>query len=514
MAEHQTAGAGRHNDASASVGESTDDVGEIKHVVDFARLLARSSLGTPEAQRDRITGSRELAEFRSLSRAGAPNNGRSASAIARFSAVDVERVEVDLRIANELELRGYTFEAELRYRRHEYDPRAVARLAPLVEAKGRRLEAWGLYVRAAQSNDTNALLRLAVICHQRGDRTWAQRLLQYARETLSVHTMNRVRVKVRDLATGHSRAPSYSLYQPAGLGPEVDDSFAVGSMLLIVSERSDLARLAYSSALARGHAISALSLMDIGSPTSPTPSPPHKDILLRHLSRSFDDETRIKSSSCTDELTHYLWHLKDRSSDSERLDVSSNVSNGTTGSSSHWSIRRWGQFAKLTTTLYGLRKLGCGERALEAIEGAAVEVGIRTQNALMRARPQDSYADTVRWIWDTSDRVLEDKRHAVSADYTLTVSSERNLPIGSGIVHRLHREFRRLSVGDLQALTLAMAGLDEETMRQVGGQRASREHVSLLRQRLVVAQQGEEHPSSHELLWAEVEEVLSSTSSW
>src|SRR6478752_1580664 len=101
--------------------------------------------GSTAAQEERLIGRRAIQRLEQVG-SGPP-------------AVPSDRA-FDLRVAAELEARGYTFEAEMRYRaalRVDQPTRQLTRLALLLEFKGVGGQALPLYISAAQAGEPDAL---------------------------------------------------------------------------------------------------------------------------------------------------------------------------------------------------------------------------------------------------------------------------------------------------------------------------------------------------------------------
>src|SRR6476620_7351129 len=81
---------------------------ELTKAVDFATLISMSSLGTPDVQNDRLTGRREIAARLD---GQAETLGMETPLPTSTPAADNFDVSFECRVADLLELRGYTFEA-------------------------------------------------------------------------------------------------------------------------------------------------------------------------------------------------------------------------------------------------------------------------------------------------------------------------------------------------------------------------------------------------------------------
>lgn len=210
----------------------------VSKTVRFAGLVSMSSLGTHEAREHRLIGRKEIDSY--------------LTAELKPESEEESSVDFNLEVADDLELRGYTFESELWYRRLcRTSSTAAARLALLLEAKGRRTEAIKLYMHAAQENDTNSLLRLSVMCSQRGQQDWAENLLWRAASNLPKETLDLVIEQASSVChLKHSAALGGAVVDAARRDGS-DAAFALGSFFFVIADRSDLARLAYGCALPR-----------------------------------------------------------------------------------------------------------------------------------------------------------------------------------------------------------------------------------------------------------------------
>ena len=226
----------------------------LDRAVEFAKLVANSSLGTAIAREQRLAGRKEIDEME-----------RAHPGSTMSKTTDQER-EFDLEVATELELRGYTFEAELRYRaalRCDRPAKPLTLLAQLLEAKGRYSQGLPLYVCAARAHEPNALFRLATISYQLGEPMWSRDFVQLGSAALEPEQMSQVTTALHDLKRRRRVADLGELLtSSAARARSIDATYALGSMLL-TSGRDDLARLAFSTAVSGGHTLAGISLMDL-----------------------------------------------------------------------------------------------------------------------------------------------------------------------------------------------------------------------------------------------------------
>jgi hypothetical protein len=223
-----------------------------------------SSLNAPDVQKDRLTGRKEIAARLAEQ---AEEFGSETSPDPSTAATSDVDPAFERQVADQLELRNHTFEAELRYRRLRGHPAVTMRLALLLDAKGFHQESWQWYLRAARSNNVNSLFRLAAICWSRGNQGWATRLAKYAISQLASDAYNNLTKSINALCHGRTATSNHDRPKLAKSILNSQDSadavYTFGSVLLTLAGRPDIARLAYCLALARGHSLAATSMLDL-----------------------------------------------------------------------------------------------------------------------------------------------------------------------------------------------------------------------------------------------------------
>lgn len=499
-----------------------DSDAELTKAVDFATLISMSSLSAPDVQDDRLTGRKEIAT-RLAEQAEA--FGLAAPHDSSTTAADNHDPVFECLVADRLELRGHTFEAELRYRRLQDHPAVANRLALMLDAKGFHRESWQWYVRAARSNDINSLFRLATICWSRGNHDWAMRLAKHAVAQLVSDAYNDLGASIDHLV--RQRAVfKFGHHMPARLALDLtrssDADYALGSVLLILAGRPDLARMAYCSALARGHSLAAVSLLDlIRRPMIKQLGSWRLSNLLRDglNHRNFQKYSFAEDSH--DDFDRSLLLLKNGVQD-ETFERLIEVISAPTDHPED-AMERVLLTTRLITSLRGYGQFGCTMKALRYIEVAADTVCGKVHHELATASVGDA-ATLINMIRDWSTLELSScrqskRQHSDSKDKT----EGRGEAADSGTIGRLGREYFNFPPEHREVLILQLAGLYPDEVanalgcRQVDTDRVFADAVT----RLQEAQQGEQVPTG-KLLGAEVDscftadvlELITSQSTW
>lgn len=480
---------------------STDPASEVAEGVEVARLLSMSSLGEQDAIENRLIGRKEI-------------NNQTLEASdhqpwrpgARLDRQDL----VDLLVAQELERRDFTFEAELRYRRLLHHPAAASDLGVLLEAKGFREEAWQLYAYAAKAREPRALLRLSSICAHRGEPEWARRLAVSASAELDEQTLADFRLRAKGLAATSS---SSNVVRRSASLPRIDKpgtTFAFGSFLHVFADRADLARLAYTTALAEGDTMSAMSLLDIAGP--PTRKGNRQ---LHRLLRIADDDAHpmgdIGPHNLAKPMIALRGGLQDASMDELTLYARSRRTEGETYRKE--ALARISQIASSVTMLRGYSMLDCSTPSHRYVNRLARDVAAELQSGASCARWPGG-ARLVRYLWDRTGKELELQQSRTQPSEEGT--AQRPTP-GSGAVFRMRREFRNLPERQLQVLVLKLAGIPTDDVSEVLEQSVARTTQMLDRSfsLLHAGQAGEQlhHPDSIDVLWTEVNDALENAAS-
>lgn len=490
------------NDPPRAGGQGAN-AGEIDAGVELARLLAVSSLGTPEAKEARLKGSKE-AERHLLENVGTA----CPSATAR-------EIEIDLAVADRLDIRGYAFEAELRYRHLAFNSGlAAVRLATMLEIKGHRDEAWRLYLRAAQLNEPAAMLRLAVICQQRGKKTWALRLLRRAYSLLDNSSQEQIADEV-DEACSTRQSPAFGRTLARSIdGHNIDVTFALGSFFYVAAMRPDLARLSYCSALGKGNSLAGVSLLDM-KPRSGGFSASYRTGYLHHLLadglnteayRAYDvapdpDEFALESYSI-------LLQNGQQLASCEALVEA--MSSGPRSKAGKDAMERVLLNARAITSIQGFRILGVSS-SHKAIQSAADAVCDFTVDEVRRKSPK-SGSELINLIWHRVTEELIRVRPETrlngpnSAGSTVRFGRGEFVP-GAGVAARLGIAFARLSDDQARVVTQRVGGFYHQEVADAmnltidATRRLTRSGVQDMRE----IQQGEQIPTPDQLLWDDVE---------
>lgn len=462
------------------------------------RYFAMSSLGTPQVQEARLVGRKELDEY------------HGSRGTRSYNATHIKK---SLHIGDCLERNGHTFEAELVYRSLAQESKpAASRLALSLEAKGYRWDAWKLHVTLASGGEVSSLMRLAVITCQRGLIEQAAHFMQSALQDLPSkavrHMAHVTRVVARgrsDLLSGRSDLLTGQLVTDAADKLSIDNAFNWGSILYVIAGRPDLARLAYLSALQRGHSLAAVSLLDM-TPRSDRRSASQE--LLLELTAN----VRVRSISCRNSAV--ILALKESAvklaNDMHDEPVRSLIDEvlspaDRSGRSFRHAVERLMVNTQMFAVLQGLQRSGYNSRltparlrviAERACKSAATDVAFDS--------PADPGA-VIRQLWSVCNDAVE----AVMADPVIadmpTVTPCK--AAGAGIVRRMAIALSMLPRDQAQILIMRLSGLyHSEAAESLGLEKdVTRALHRAANKALRSAQIGEQLPLK---LWQEVENAL------
>lgn len=507
--DRDSIGDGRPPDGTSHTRRTSETEETIAEGVEFAKMIAMSSLGTPEAQDARLRGRKEAESYlaHEVGSSGPLEDGPYDD-------------DIDLAVADELDARGYTFEAELRYRR--LAPRssiAASRLASLLWSKNFRDEALRWYLRAAQKNEPNSIMRLAVICSQRGEQTWALRLLRHAFTQLERSARRHVADQV-DYACTARREPSLG----GGLArasnrSNIDFVFALGSFFFVIAGRADLARLAYCSALGRGNSLAGVSLLDMTPRTGPVSALGSSGYLQSLLTEGLNvaqyakyDSPRRYDGVALESYSVLLTNGMQRATIGQICDALRGPSDDPDAAD---AVERVLINARLFTMLRGYRRFGT-EDTLEPIQKAADGVCNHIIEKVS-ARDVGDGREFINSIWSQTDIELGRIRSeigsgktapaATSAQASTTKKGRVSLVPGAGVAARYGSAFRGLTSDQTRVMAQRVSGLYHQEVADAMGLDMSvtralyRSGVRRTRE----IQQGEQIPTSNQLLWKDVE---------
>lgn len=466
---------------------------DVARAVEFLKLLGASSLGTPEAREERLAGREELEK---LEQAG------SAPPLT-----ENER-DFDLQVASELEWRGYPFEAELRYRvalQPGRPAKPLTLLALLLEAKGRPGHALPLYVCAAQAREPNALFRLATISHQLGKPEWSRDFVELGSASLEPEQVKTVATTLDRLRHDQAALDLGAVLSRSVLQASSNDAaYALGSVLLTAGH-TYLARLTFCTALAKGHTLAALSLLDQRS-VRRTSAMQHAHKLLGEawdtgfgpdanaLRRDRPGLARIGDMGST--LAGATDSTPDRLSDS----------NGGTVQSPG-SVQRILVFARVVTTLRGLMHVGYDPASLRLIDKANKQLCTTIRSDLDHGRLADEAAVITR-VWSAgADPLARAKQRRRQLPAPAVLAPAERVP-AAGVTQRYGHAFAALRRDQRQALILDLSGASRAEIGSAMNLETERDVNSLVHaavKRLQAEQQGEQFDPQ---LWAEVEQSL------
>lgn len=491
-----------------------DNDAELSKAVAFATLISMSSLSTPDVQDDRLTGRKEIAA----------RLAEQADAFGLEVPVDTSTPGTgdldpifECQVADELALRGHTFEAELRYRRLRRYPAVANRLALLLDAKGFHRESWQWYLRAARSNDIRALFRLATICWARGDQDWAMRLTKHAVAQLAPDAYNDLIINIDNLV--RRRTTAFKLNDYLSVKPALDSKtstdavYTLGSVLLTLASRPDLARMAYCSALARGHPLAAVSLLDLAQ--APTAKKAGSWRLTNMLQDGLNSDLRQYSpvADQSDDFDRALLPLKSQVQN-ETLEGLIQIIRAPTPHREE-AIERIIVMTQLITYLHGYGRFGCDTRGLRYIDATARLVCGKVDHSLLADEVGDA-ASLINMIRDWSAQELtryrlSEWRHSGSRRKKKQRAEDRRRDATkSSTIRRFGREYFSLQPKHREVLILHLAGLYSDEVAKVLYQRKvdTDQMFADAVTRLHEAQQGEQIPTG-KLLDAEVDSCFS-----
>jgi hypothetical protein len=502
----------------------------VEAAVELSRLMSLTSFGSSEGRDERMLGRVET-EKHLARQIGSPGPRRT-------SRRDLQE---EMEAADRLEARGYTFEAQLRYRRlASVVPLAATRLGMLLEIVGRREEAWRFYLRAAQYDEPNALLRLSVICHQRGELLWALRLMRHAYGQLSPQARRSISDQVYHACLRRPVGEFSGLGRPADeFGSRVvartnrarmDAVFGLGSFFFVAADRPDLARLAYCSALSRGDSLAAVSLMDMTPRRDQFSSTGRSGYLQQFLADGLDqsryriyDDRRTHHDGA--EIDRYPALFLSHAQAAPMSTLSAVLAGGHRDSREFIEAHeRVLIVARTATMILGYRRVGT-HKTLPAIRHAADKVcHALTRRITDHADGLDDGGSLIRTLWqcatDEVERIPANAQAISKSDSMNTESAvasrtagPRYVP-GSGVAHRIGVQFQRLTDAQTQVITQRVAGLYHDEVADAMGLDIS-ETRSLYRagiRCLREAHGGQQIPTSEQLLWHDVETSFTSVS--
>ncbi|MGH3550140.1 MAG: hypothetical protein ACRDQU_18910 [Pseudonocardiaceae bacterium] len=491
--------------------EAGDTDAELTKAVDFATLISMSSLNAPDVQKDRLTGRKEIAAR--LAEQAETFGPETSLATSTAAARDVDPT-FECHVADQLEIRGHTFEAELRYRRLRGHPAVTNRLALLLDAKGFHREAWQWYLRAARSNDINSLFRLAIICWSRGDRGWAMRLTKHAIAQLEPAAYDELTRSINTLVRHRTSGSNMSVTAVLNSQATTDAVYTLGSVLLILASRPDLARLAYCSALARGHSLAAISMLDL-TRASIAKKPDNwrlGNMLKEGLDGGFEKYSPIEYQR--DSLDRSLLLLKS-DVQNEKFEGLMQAIHAPTGRRED-AIERILFTAQLLTILHGYGRVGCYTRMLPCIDAAADTVCRKVHNRLVTGKVGDA-ASIINMIRRWSAQELSNyKRSEQQESDSLrrkkrTPGEHKKEVVASSTIRRIGKEYFDLPSAHREVLVLQLAGLySDEVANALDYREGDTDQIFAdAVARLQEAQQGEQIPTG-KLLGAEVDNCFSS----
>ena len=505
------------------------DPAEVQAAASFLKLISDSSLGTPEARDDRLEGRREISRLQEES----PD---FAQALAP-PAVRLNNHGFDLAVADELESCDRTFEAELRYRSvasglimelaadTDGDDKAKRRirraalaLAPLLDAKGFSEEALRVYARATQADDANATWRLAVISHQVGCDEWAVSLARLASTLMSNDDRIAMHRIVKRLYKNRKDFDLGRYLDTEELDKESssDTAYAIGSALLILSERADLASLAYCSALSRGHTLAAISLLDIPGIDVEHQATAHRVLAeIVQIPDIHGRVSRVQSRSAPELELAGLIRLSPLSDDAmptlEELMTSYRLHPNRASATP--AIQRMLLLARTTTILRGYFRIGCDIKARKLMRTISDHVSREILRLLQRSKPLRS-RPIIQQFWKLATDDLDRLVGALRLD---PAPDGHDTDRQASAIRRYRRALARLSEEQRQVVLLRICGLTEDDVlnaftpasatapeRQATRERLDKAFEDGTR-RLRYEQRGEQHDAQ---LWEAVESAF------
>ena len=446
-----------NNDDEYRKDSDMHDQNDLHAAIDFMKLLAASSLGTEEARNDRLVGRCEISRLQEES----PDFARRIEPADQLSFN-----EFDLTLADELQHRDRTFEAELRY--HAITSslivalndesvldksdirRAALALAQLLDAKGFSEESLRLYARATQADDANATWRLAVIWRQAGQTAYAQDFAQLAGSMMSADHRNAMRKTMQQICKYKHDPDVGRILEDRKFGDGSEDvAYAVGSALLISSGRADLASLAYCSALSRGHSLAAISLMDLPGLTNKQRGSANR--ALTAILETTEIQQKMESAKNDDLLRTTLTKGRTLSVDTSNDSLEKSIRNyqmHPRRQTYRLLTQRILLIARATTTLRGYVKIGHTIDARDTIRTINDQVCRELIKRIKHSRPTH-ISPILDTIWNISSVEID---HAVN---------ERRQHVHAGIIEPDPRS------GTVARYRRAFAGLPHEQGRTV-----------------------------------------------
>jgi hypothetical protein len=490
-----------------------DTDAELTKAVDFATLISMSSLNAPDVQKDRLTGRKEIAAR--LAEQAEEFGSETSSDPSTAAAREVDPT-FECQVADQLELRGHTFEAELRYRRLRGHPAVTNRLALLLDAKGFHQESWEWYLRAARSNNMDSLFRLATICWSRGYDDWATRLVKHAVAQLASDAYNDLTTSLSTLGRHRTTASNHDNHKMVKIVLDSRDSaeaiYTFGSVLLILADRPDIARLAYCAALVRGHALAAISMLDLTRTSVANKTGNWRLSSMLHDGLNGELEKRSPVGSARDNLNDSLLSLKNECQDEKFEELVQEIHAPT--SRREDAIERILFIAQLMTILRGYGQFENYSRTRRHIDVATDKVYRKVHHRLATST-QDDAASLINLIRSWSAQELNKYKHAEQQDPDSQrkehpPEKHRKRVTIPGAIRRMAREYFDLPSAHKEVLILLLAGLySGEVAHALGYRKVDIDQIFAdAVTRLQEAQQGEQIPTG-KLLGAEVDNCFS-----
>lgn len=425
-----------------------------------------------------------------------------------------------------LELRGYTFEAELRYHRlASSSPVAASRLGLMLEAQGRRDEAWKMYLRAASGNDMAALFRLSVICSQRGEEDLATRFFRRAAGQFNWKGVRKLNCEAARIKRDRKVSPLLlgKRFMTSLRSVSIDTQFALGSYLYVIAGRADLARLAYCSATGRGHSLAAVTLLDVVPRHRPggMEQTGYLKRLLR-LSGCVGDYTDVANpTQATSSLERTAESLTNTMQDVSYDELAEAIA--TTGSDYAYrrvdAVERILINARTLTTMRGYANIGWGSADLYRIDEAADRACVSIKSMIDEGIETADGAQLLNLMWDICNRELSIvvgtsgwEGEGASAGLAgpavaMQLPDAQRVP-SSGAVSRFGGSFSKLSPDEARVVTQRVSGQFRYEVAKSMGMTDSRARMLFKSAEGVMreAQRGEQIPMGNRELWHDVED--------
>lgn len=487
---------------------------ELTKAVDFATLISMSSLNAPDVQKDRLTGRKEIA-----ARLAEQAEEFGSETSPDPSTADARQIDptFECHVADQLELRGHTFEAELRYRRLRGHPAVTNRLALLLDAKGFHQESWEWYLRAARSNNMDSLFRLATICRSRGDDDWATKLAKHAVAQLAPNDYNDLTTSLNTLGRHRTTASHHDNHNVVKTVLDSKSSagaiYIFGSVLLILADRPDIARLAYCAALFRGHALAAISMLDLTRTSAVNKTGNWRLSSMLHDGLNGELEKCSPVECPRDNLDDPLRSVKNECQDEKLQELVQEIHTPT--SRREDAIERILFIAQLMTILRGYAQFENYSKTRQHINAATDKVCRKVHHRLATST-QDDAASLINLIRIWSAQELNNYKHAEQQDPDSQRKKKhppdehRKKATIPGAIRRMAREYFDLPPAHKEVLILLLAGLySDEVAHALGYREVDIDQIFAdAVTRLQEAQQGEQIPTG-KLLGAEVDNCFS-----